>query len=569
MSDTPTTPEVRKPWYKQMNRYHWFVFVVCSLGWGFDTLDQQLFALARTSAISDLMGGLAPDDPDVIQNVGNATSLMLLGWGIGGIIFGIMSDKFGRARTMIFTILMYSVFTGLCGLSQGTMDFLLYRFLTGMGVGGQFAASASLLAETMPDDARPRTLGLLQIVAAIGNMGAAVINIFIVSMISAGSDFAAWRVLFLIGLLPALLAVVVMFKLEEPERWKEAKEAGKKTGSLSELFGIPRWRKNVILGMILASTGIIGLWGIGFFSVDLTQMSLRSDGRQTAIDAGENAVDGQLVRALIASPEDIAIAREAKIKPSDLIGKDLQDEDLKSIYTAMLAMTEEEGADTSKVTSESLMGWLDAPDEESGLKPQTTEERDRRLAILEAEEKGDTPEIAAMITTISDRTAAISKEADKWKSIASFLFNFGAVIGTYAFAILAVRIGRRPTFTIFFCLALFATILVFMTMNTRTEVIIMQPMLGFCVLSLFGGYAIYFPELFPTHLRATAVSFCYNIARFIAVAAPMLLGMLTAHVFKDFSDPFRVAGASMSLIFVLGIIVTWMGPETKDQPLPE
>ncbi|MGL6194245.1 MAG: MFS transporter, partial [Thermoguttaceae bacterium] len=101
------------------------------------------------------------------------------------------------------------------------------------------------------------------------------------------------------------------------------------------------------------------------------------------------------------------------------------------------------------------------------------------------------------------------------------------------------------------------------------QVLWMQPMLGFCTLSLFGGYAIYFPELFPTRLRSTAISFCYNIGRFAAATGPLGLGLLTSYVFFYTDEPIRYAGAAMSVTFIFGIIITWFGPETKGKPLPE
>src|SRR5581483_11222330 len=102
-----------------------------------------------------------------------ATSIFMIGWATGGIIFGILGDRIGRARTMVLTILLYSLFTGLSALSLGVWDFSLYRFLSGLGVGGQFAVGVALVAEVMPDRARPHALGWLQALSAIGNVTAA------------------------------------------------------------------------------------------------------------------------------------------------------------------------------------------------------------------------------------------------------------------------------------------------------------------------------------------------------------------------------------------------------------
>ena len=146
-----------KRWYHELNRYHWFVLIVAALGWLFDTMDQQLFNLARVPAMTELLApapGVAPDPKDVGFYGGIATSIFLIGWATGGLVFGVLGDRIGRVKTMLWTILLYSLFTGLSAFSVGFWDFALYRFLTGLGVGGEFAVGVSLVAEVMPDRAR-------------------------------------------------------------------------------------------------------------------------------------------------------------------------------------------------------------------------------------------------------------------------------------------------------------------------------------------------------------------------------------------------------------------------------
>ena len=142
-----------RPWYAELTRYHWFVLIVCTLGWLFDCGDQQFFANWPESRPWPSCWACRPSDPIVERYTGCATSVMLIGWATGGILFGIMGDRIGRAKTMVWTILSYSVFTGLGGLSQAPWDFMFFRFMTGLGVGGQFAVGVSLVAEVMPDRA--------------------------------------------------------------------------------------------------------------------------------------------------------------------------------------------------------------------------------------------------------------------------------------------------------------------------------------------------------------------------------------------------------------------------------
>lgn len=451
MTQTPpaTSTPATGPWWRELNRYHWFVLLVCALGWLFDCLDQQLFNLARVPAMRALI-----DDPTpgrVAQYGGYATSIFLIGWATGGLTFGVLGDRIGRARTMMWTILIYSLCTGLSALSTGFWDFAFYRFITGLGVGGEFAVGVSLLAEVMPSRARPYALGLLQALSAVGNITAAAISMGFGHLEETGAIGSAWRWMFVVGALPAMLALIVRARLKEPEKWVAAKAAGtQRLGSYGELFGNPRWRRNAFVGVLLAFAGVVGLWGIGFFSIDLIRSVLRKT----------------------------------------------------------------------------------------------------------FEARGMTP-------------AQISGATTFWAGVTSMMLNVGAFVGMNLFASITQKIGRRPTFAIFFVAAMLSTAAVFWYLKDFSQIFWMIPIMGVCQLGLFAGYAIYFPELFPTHLRSTGTSFCYNVGRFVAAVGPTALGLLTSVVYKDYPEPMRYAGVTMCAIFLLGLCVLPFAPETKDQPLPE
>ncbi|MCR9295325.1 MAG: MFS transporter [bacterium] len=441
-------------WYRELNRYHWFVLIVAALGWLFDCLDQQLFILARQPAMRDLLR--IEDSMELKASVdayaGYATSIFLLGWASGGLFFGVLGDRIGRAKTMLITILLYSVFTGLSAFSLSFWDFAVYRFLTGLGVGGEFAVGVALVAEVMPERARPYALGLLQALSAIGNVTAALLSMLMGSLVEQGLVESVWRPLFIVGSLPALLALLIRRKLREPERWQNAAgESGKtQLGSYRALFGERRWRKNALVGLGLAFSGVVGLWAVGFFTMDL-------------------------------------------------VGNVL----------------------TKQFSSQGL-----AENEVVG-----------RVAF--------------------------------WKGITSLMVNAGAFLGMFSFSFLAQRIGRRPSFAIGFVAAMVSTALVFGFLNELWQIFVLVPIMGFCQLSLFAGYAIYFPELFPTHLRSTGTSFCYNVGRFIAAIGPAILALLTTKVFADTEEPLRYAGLSMCLIFLVGLAILPAAPETKGQGLPD
>jgi MFS family permease len=467
--DQPTTlaaPAENKSWRSEMTGYHWFVFVVAALGWLADCMDQQLFNLARVQAVSNLIGA-KPSDTRVDGYATWATSIFLVGWAIGGIIFGVMGDRLGRVKTMLLTIFIYSIFTGLSALSFGFWDFALYRFLTGLGVGGEFAVGVALLAEALPDRARPHALGLLQALSAIGNCAAAGLFILLgyLTLRDAyhvtlfGTKVPAWRMMFLFGLAPAALALLVRRRLKEPERWKQAVATGglqKKAGSYAELFGDPRWRRNAFVGLALAFAGVVGLWAIGFFSFDLVFR---------------------------------------------IIGEVLKKE---------------------------------------GLEPGSPVMTGNQMI---------------------------------WSGVTSLMFNLGAFFGIYSFSRITHYTGRRPAFAISFVLAIVSTVAAVWFLNRRSDVFWLVPIMGFCQLALFGGYAIYFPELFPTRLRSTGTSFCYNVGRLVAATGPIGLGLLTSQVFSPTAaDPNmhrRLASISMCGVFVIGLLALPFAPETKGQPLPE
>jgi MFS family permease len=199
--------------------YHYLVLVVACLGWSFDTMDQWLFVFVKQHALRDLLGpGVA--DAEVNRYVGYVQSCLLMGWATGGLFFGMVGDRLGRTRTMAITILMYAGFTGLSGLAQTWGQFAFLRFLTGMGVGGEFAAGAALVAETFPDHSRAAALGIVQATAAVGNITAGLINLAMVSFLAPEQ---AWRWIFAIGILPALLVFVIFMFIREPERWQTAR----------------------------------------------------------------------------------------------------------------------------------------------------------------------------------------------------------------------------------------------------------------------------------------------------------------------------------------------------------
>lgn len=565
-----------RAWYRILTGYQWFVLIVCTLGWAFDTFDQQLFNVARQSAVKDLLASPTPEA--VNQAAGWATAVMLIGWATGGIIFGMMGDRLGRAKTMVLTILFYSVFTGLSAFSTSLTDFLIYRFLAGLGIGGQFGLGTAMVAESLPDRARPKALGFLQAFSAVGNISAGLIGMLFAWLILQGTlQSQPWRWMFGVGILPAFLVVVVMLWLKEPERWKEAVAEGKtrkhKAGSIVELFGDSRWRHRAIVGIILASAGVIGLWGIGVFGVDLVQNIFRTRITAEYRQKGEPEQDRLLALRLFQDAAALQDFASSGIQPRNLLTADPKDKDVPLLVAAALTLH----AGGKPVSPEAALKLLDTDQSADGTplarldgkrKAQSVDERKRREDLLK--QAGDSgPDIRQHVDRIRERTKQIDGYVARWGSIQLLLFNLGAFFGIYAFSMAAGNIGRRAAFAIFFIAALAATVVFFLFVREWYHVLWLAPLMGFCQLSVFGGYAIYFPELFPTRLRSTGTSMCYNIGRYVSAAGPAMLGILSGVVFAGFDEPIRWAGVAMCVFYVIGLLVLPFAPETKDQPLPE
>jgi len=437
-------PEERRRWTEGLTGYHYLVLVVACLGWSFDTLDQWLFVYSKEYALKELLGPGASDG-DVRYFINVVTACLMIGWATGGLIFGMVGDRLGRTRTMAVTILVYAVFTGLSGLAQTWQQFAALRFLTGLGVGGEFAAGAALVAETFPAHARATALSLVQATSALGNITAGFVTIAVVTLMDPAH---AWRWVFGVGIVPALLVVIIFLFVREPEKWHQAREDARQgkaaMGSIFGLFREPQVRRNTLIGVALATVGVIGFWGMGVLSPELNRAILQPEGYREWF-------------------------------PS------LQDKQVKEIMVVSVGMCQ----------------------------------------------------------------------------------NFGSFFGSLLFAWLALRIGRRWSFAISLLACLIIIPTAFAVTSTYAQALLLFFGVGFALLMLLGGFAVYFPELFPTRLRSTGTGFCYNVARYLtAFAVFFSAGLLDAF-------GYATSILLLSSVFVLGLLVLPFAPDTKGKPLPE
>jgi len=432
--DQPLKRTVTLSWSQGVSRYQWLVLFVAWLGWVFDSMDATIYALVLHPALEDLLHvSQAGASTETIGWYGGIIfSVFLIGWAIGGVLFGILADRFGRTKTLIATILIYAVFTGMAALAEEWWHLAIYRFLTALGIGGEWAAGAAIVAETWPEDKRATAAGILQSAWAVGFFLAALLNLLFQGY--------GWRMLFLIGILPAFAALLVRAWVKEPERWQhthaqECAPGARRDMKLVELFrDYPRatW-----VGSGLAFVAVFGLWGVTSWTPSL-------------------------VRAL----------------------PDLQ-----------------------------------------GLSP------------------------GAIGASISYAIMAV---------------NVGALLGYLSFGPLADRIGRRPVFALMCAGSLALVPITFFTPHSYLHVLLLLPILGFFTNGIFSGFPIYFPELFPTRLRATGAGFCFNAGRLLASAGPFLTGSLVAAL-----GGFGRAASTVALVYLLGLFILIFAPETKGRPLPE
>lgn len=260
-----------KHWWAGINRYQWIVLIIASAGWVFDVFEGQIFNLTRVQMLHELLGDNAT--PGEINRWGDIfLGVFLIGGTIGGIFFGWLGDRWGRRPTMIVTILMYSVFSSLTYFANDLPTVGILRFLVAMGVGGEWAVAAALVAETFPAHARAHASGIFHTTSVFGVWLAAAVGIAV------GPD---WRLAYLFGLLPALLILWVRTTVKEPESWQAAKqegEDGKAVGSFRELLLDPRWARRAWLGTMMAGVGLGVFWAVTVAGQDLAREFLLRTG---------------------------------------------------------------------------------------------------------------------------------------------------------------------------------------------------------------------------------------------------------------------------------------------------
>lgn len=423
-----------------------------------------------------------------------------------------------------------------------------------------FGAATTLVAESVPPQVRTVALGLLQSFSSLGTMLASWMSLGIPpGRENYWGHFSGWQVLCFAGVLPAVLAIPMTLILKEPEAWKKAKaEAAaspgtKSVGSLAELFQHPRWRRHTLVGVCLGVAGMVGLWGIAFFSPELITTAFKNQPLRT-----NDILKPAALCAALTAPANPAVARlQGKLAP-EIVSHLQQIQTSASIPTATLQ---------SLLTELNRVIQSDSLYDTNAFGSLSLKKSTRNLVQV-AQRTGDREEIIFLNRQLVEQLfpgmiRELQRTIDRTRSRGTMLQDVGAILGMFSFTFVAGYFNRRTAFLGAFLLCLGVVGFVFASLKTAADVNWMLPLVGFSTLSAFAGYSIYFPELFPTRLRGTGVGFCYNTVRYLAAPFPFLLGWLSTLM------PFRTVAVLMCGIYLVGVVALIWAPETKGQPLPD
>lgn len=249
-----------------MTRYQWLVLAAAWLGWGFDVFDALLFNFVAPNAVPALLGlergsDLARDA--TVLWTGMLSSILLIGWAIGGVLFGWYADRYGRRRALFVTVAMYAVGTALCAAAMNMGQLVLFRSIASLGIGGEWAVGAALVAESVPENRRVLAGTLLYTASPIGLLLAGAVNYQVAGVWFADDPANSWRFVFLCGLAPVALAFAVRAFIHEPQAWVHARRTAAEP-SLRELFA-PDVRRATLVGSLVSVAGLLTWWACNAF----------------------------------------------------------------------------------------------------------------------------------------------------------------------------------------------------------------------------------------------------------------------------------------------------------------
>jgi MFS family permease len=484
----------------------WLVLLAAFLGWMFDGLEMGIFPLVARPALQQFqLAGGIMDEQFVQLWMGRITATFLLGAAAGGLVFGWLGDRIGRVRAMTMSVLAYSLFTGLNYFAQAPWHLAVFRFIAALGMGGEWSLGVALVMEAWPRDKRPLMAGVIGAAANVGYAVIALIGIFF------DITKESWRWVMLVGAAPALITLLIVYFVPESERWKESVETKGLAHPLSEIFA-PKLVRNTVLAILFASVALIVTWGI------VQWLPLWADQMSAAkLQSRQEAISTALSAAAKSAPASNPLAEAGKAS-ADALDKLRRGKAKDAVGDMAKAQTLLEQA-----------GFADLAREQASLLHATQEQ----------------PKVKSRIQLVS---------------------SIGAIIGCLIAPLVGAMFGRRP---VYFGLCLGSLIVCSILFRGFSEYgaafLAMVGVVGAFTAAFYGWLPQYLPELFPTRVRATGQGVAFNSGRILAAVGAWQMGAIMGWFDKSYAR----AGAAIVFVYLAGMALIWLAPETRGKPLPE
>jgi MFS family permease len=516
------------------------------LGWMFDGFEMGMFPLVGANALHELLPQGAEDLAAVANGwFGVIMAVFLIGAATGGVLFGWLGDRVGRVRAMSLSILTYAVFTGLCGIATEAWHIAVLRFIASLGMGGEWALGVALVTELWPDRSRAFLAGLIGAAANVGFLLVGLLSLWLLSFVEGvgnilrsvgvSDEFVdtllrndGWRLMMIVGTLPALLVFFIRLFVPESHKWEAERDKG----------GTSHWATRDLLGVLGGAMGaatVVFLWSPLFGAV-FQRLAVNNPALATSSTMNVIRVVGSII--------GVGIALWGFMYPV-----------LRYLERAERAGALDEG-DRGRCAGRLLLGACLAG-----------------VALLGTWGSVQwAPKWAAELAKLLPAGDA-AKYAKEYTQILSAM---GAIVGTILAALAGDWLGRRKTYVLL-CLGSFASLVFLYKANDAYggQFLVSVFVVGVMTASFYGWFPLYLPELFPTSIRATSQGFAYNFGRVISAVGTLQTAALTTFFARNIPqeriavDAFPKTGATLAAIYLIGIAIIWLGPETKGKPLPE
>lgn len=536
-----------------VGRGAWLALAAALLGWLFDGAEMGVFSLVGRPALMELMN--TSDDKVIAFWIGVIVAAFLVGAATGGVLFGWLGDRIGRVRAMTLSVLTYAVFTGLCGFANEAWQVGTLRFIAALGMGGEWSLGVALVMEIWPNRSRAFMAGLIGAAANVGYLLIAVVGLGIGSILESlkvglGAvglppgwieRFTAnegWRIIMILGTVPALLTFFIRVFVPESHKWEEEQKRGATSNSaVADLLG-------VLIGLAGPAL-IVFLWAAPLpkWLGDAPALAVRLVGTVAGLAL---AVCGYAFPMMRYLQRQSLAGGETNWQP---------------VLRRMLL--------ASALGGVALLGtWgstQTAPAWAHKLADEAAKEQEK-LAASDAQQPDE-----------KQPAEAKKPKGNPAKSYALIWLSVGAIIGTLAGAFLGDWLGRRITYCLLCVASLSSVFLLFMGNHAFGPWLLAAACLsGACTASFYGWLPLYLPELFPTNVRATGQGFSFNFGRILAAVGVLQLGNLVGWFEQGITlGPLHLPGgypsacSIISLVYFVGMAIIWFAPETHGKPLPE